>query len=79
MTDAEIKDLIKKEITEVAFRSVSDTDELIDQHILDSMSAVDLAVALEAAFGISIPFVDINKQQFHSVETLANYVRLKLT
>ena len=79
MTDEEIKDLIKKEITEVAFRSVSDTDELISQNILDSMGTVDLAVALEGAFGISIPFVDINKQQFHSVETLANYVRLKLT
>lgn len=78
MTDVEIKDLIKKEITEVAFRSVSDTDELIVQNILDSMSTVDLAVALEAAFGISIPFVDINNQQFHSVESLAKYVQLKL-
>ncbi len=78
MTDEEIKGLIKKEIAEVAFRSVSDTDDLIAQNILDSMGTVDLAVALESAFGISIPFVDINKQQFQSVETLAGYVRLKL-
>lgn len=77
MTDAEIKDLIKQEIQNVAFREVNDTDALLEQNILDSVGAVDLAVALEGIFGISIPFVDINKQQFHSVETLAAYVRLK--
>ena len=78
MTDAEIKELIKQEIATVAFTVVSDTDALLEQNILDSVGAVDLAVALEGIFGISIPFVDINKQRFHSVETLAEYVRLKM-
>lgn len=77
MTDTEIKDLIRQEIANIAFSTVNDTDALLEQNILDSVGAVDLAVALEGAFGISIPFVDINKQQFHSVETLAAYVRLK--
>ena len=77
MTDTEIKDLFKQEIANVAFAAVNDQDALLDQNILDSVGAVDLAVALEGVFGISIPFVDINKQQFHSVETLAAYVRLK--
>ncbi|MBP7515937.1 MAG: acyl carrier protein [Flavobacteriales bacterium] len=77
MTDTEIKDLIKQEIANIAFTTVNDTDALLEQNILDSVGAVDLAVALEGAFGISIPFVDINKQRFHSVETLAAYVRLK--
>lgn len=77
MTDTEIKDIIRQEVANVAFTTVSDSDALLEQNILDSVGAVDLAVALEGAFGISIPFVDINKQQFHSVETLAAYVRLK--
>ena len=77
MTDDEIKDRIKQEIANIAFTTVNDTDALLDQNILDSVGAVDLAVALESAFGFSVPFVDINKQQFHSVETLAAYVRLK--
>lgn len=77
MNEQEAKELIRSKIKEVAFRQVSDTDQLMEQHILDSMAAVDLAVALEAAFGISIPFVDINKQQFASVETLAAYIALK--
>ncbi|MBL7984849.1 MAG: acyl carrier protein, partial [Flavobacteriales bacterium] len=78
MTDDEIKDRIKLEIANIAFTSVNDTDALLDQNILDSVGAVDLAVALESAFGFSVPFVDINKQQFHSVETLLAYVLLKL-
>ncbi len=77
MTEAEIKELIKQEVRNVTFTTVSDEDALLDQNILDSVGAVDLAVALEGAFGISIPFVDINAQHFHSVNTLAAYVLLK--
>ena len=77
MTEAEIKELIKQEVRNVTFTSVNDEDALLNQNILDSVGAVDLAVALEGAFGISVPFVDINAQHFHSVNTLAAYVRLK--
>lgn len=76
--DAEAaKTIIKQEVENVVFRSVSDDDALLDQNILDSVGAVDLAVALEGAFGISIPFVDINKQHFHNVLTLLDYVQKK--
>jgi D-alanine--poly(phosphoribitol) ligase subunit 2 len=77
MEEQRIKELIRQEIQNVAFTAVNDDDALLDQNILDSVGAVDLAVALEGAFGISIPFVDINKQHFHSVDTLAAYVRIK--
>lgn len=76
--DAEsIKEVILQEIRNVAFRSVGENDALLDLNILDSVGAVDLAVALEGSFGISIPFVDINKQHFHSVLTLLAYVQKK--
>lgn len=71
------KTIIKQEVENVVFRGVSDDDALLDQNILDSVGAVDLAVALEGAFGISIPFVDINKQHFQSVLTLLEYVQKK--
>ncbi|QQR86440.1 MAG: acyl carrier protein [Flavobacteriales bacterium] len=76
--DAEAaKTIIKQEVENVVFRSVNDDDALLEQNILDSVGAVDLAVALEGAFGISIPFVDINKQHFQSVLTLLEYVQKK--
>ncbi|MFZ1686268.1 MAG: acyl carrier protein [Flavobacteriales bacterium] len=77
MDEQRIKEVIQQEVRNVAFRSVSESDALLEQNILDSVGAVDLAVALEGAFGISIPFVDINKQHFHSVLTLLDYVQKK--
>lgn len=77
MDAEETKTIIKQEVENVVFRSVNDDDALLDQNILDSVGAVDLAVALEGAFGISIPFVDINKQHFQSVLALLDYVQKK--
>ncbi len=72
-----IRTIIRQEVANVAFREVGDNDRLIEDRIIDSVGAVDLAVALEGAFGISIPFVDINNQHFASVDAIAAYVQLK--
>lgn len=77
MTPDEINAIIRREVANVAFREVSDTDRLLEDRILDSVGAVDLAVALEGAFGVNIPFVDINAQHFASVDSIAAYIQLK--
>ena len=71
------KAIIKQEVENVVFRSVNDDDALLDQNILDNVGAVDLAVVVEGALGISIRLVDINKQHFQSVLTLLEYVQKK--
>lgn len=78
MDDQQVKALIRQEVSNAAFRAVGDTERLLDDRVLDSVGAVDLAVALEGAFGISIPFVDINPQHFGSVDDLARYIAVKL-
>ena len=75
MTPEEIKEIIKQEIQNVAFVEVKDEDLLVEQNILDSVGAVDLAVALEGAFGIQVPFVDINGQHFKDLGSLVAYVQ----
>lgn len=72
-----IRSVIRQEVANVAFRDIRDDERLLEDRILDSVGAVDLAVALEGAFGISIPFVDINAQHFASVDSIAAYVELK--
>jgi acyl carrier protein len=69
---------IQQAVKNICFKSVEPSDALISTKILDSINAVDLAVELENEFGISIPFVDINEQHFESVNTINNYVQLKL-
>lgn len=78
MESTEIRARIKDEIRNVAFISVKDDDLLIEQGLLDSMSTVDLAVALESAFHVQIPFVDINNQHFKSVDSIEAYLRVKM-
>ena len=77
MSPEEVKEIIRQEIQNVAFVQVKDDDLLLEQNILDSVGTVDLAVALEGAFGIQIPFVDINGQQFRDVGSLLAYVQRK--
>ena len=77
MSADEIKAIIRQEIQNVAFVEVKDDDLLVEQNILDSVGAVDLAVALEGAFGIQIPFVDINGQVFRDVDAIHSYVERK--
>jgi acyl carrier protein len=78
MDEQQVKALIRREVANAAFREVGDAERLLDDRVLDSVGAVDLAVALEGVFGISIPFVDINPQHFGSVDDLARYIALKL-
>jgi len=46
-------------------------ERLVDDGILDSLDIVSLVTALNAAFGVSIPAVDILPDNFNSVEAMA--------
>ena len=41
---------------------------------LDSIDALELAVAIERRFHVSIPDEEVGKQAFRSIDTLATYV-----
>jgi acyl carrier protein len=45
---------------------------------LDSVDALELVVALEKEYGISIPSQDVDKKVFTSVATLAEFVERRL-
>jgi acyl carrier protein len=77
MSPQEIKAIIRQEVANVAFREVGDAERLLEDRIVDSVGAVDLAVALEGALGVAIPFVDINAQHFGSMDAIAAYIQLK--
>lgn len=78
MEDIAITEVVKACIKTISFKTVTNTDTLIESGILDSISLIDLATSLEEAFSIQIPLVDINKQQFATVLTIAHYIKAKL-
>ena len=70
-------EIIKEKIKEVAFKKVSDTDELFKSGILSSILVVDLATTLEDEFNISIPFTEITLENFSTPELIKNYIESK--
>lgn len=74
---AETISIIKDKIREVAFKKVSDTDELIKSGILSSILVVDLATMLEEEFNISIPFTEITPENFSTPELIQKYIETK--
>jgi acyl carrier protein len=74
---AETLAIIKDKIKEVAFKKVSDTEELIKSGILSSILVVDLATLLEEEFKISIPFTEITVENFSTPELIKKYIDTK--
>ena len=70
----ELKQFIKKEIANITFKDVMDDDSLITSGLLDSITLVDLVVSIEDESDIEIPFTDINKQNFETLNTIMTYL-----
>jgi acyl carrier protein len=70
-----VKDQIRKQIRKLVFRPVADDELLVSTNVLDSIAIVDLAVALENESGITIPFTDISKDNFDSINLINQYLQ----
>jgi acyl carrier protein len=55
-----------------------DDSLLYGQAGFDSISLMEFVLRLEDTFGISIPDADLDPDIFHSVKTVASYVRTRL-
>jgi acyl carrier protein len=73
-----MEDFIIKIIRELTFSSVTSTDSLWKDNILDSITIVELVVELEREYNISIPFNEIVTENFETVERISNYLVSKI-
>ena len=62
------------EVSAVVLRPVKSSESLLKSQLLDSVSLLDLAVALEKRFALRIPNGDLNADNFDSVEKIASYL-----
>jgi acyl carrier protein len=65
--------LIQK-IEELSFTEVSKSDRLWTDKILDSITIVELVVAIEIQFGVKVPNADIIVENFDSIDLIADYI-----
>ena len=71
----EIKIFIQNEIMNLAFVKVAFEDSLIKSKILDSISVVDLLVAIEEKTQKKIPQHLINDNNFDSINSIAKTLK----
>ena len=73
----EIEKFIIEKIEELTFTTVTADDKLWSDKILDSITIVELAVALELNYGIKIGNSEITVENFDSVSELVKFVTNK--
>jgi acyl carrier protein len=72
-----MENFIIDKIEEIAFTTVSKTDSLWEEKVLDSITIVELVVELENEFKIKIPFNEIIVENFETVERIVAYIQTK--
>ena len=78
MNNTELIEIVKQAIKNTCFKTIANNESLLESGIIDSIALIDLSVALEQRFSITIPFVDVNKQHFETVEKIADYLKIRL-
>ena len=73
MPIAEIEAKLAQLIEAIILTSVDPDTLLIESGLIDSLSAVDVALAVEREFGVKIPPTEIDVH-LESVHTLAQYI-----
>ena len=71
----EIKIFIQNEIKNLAFVKVEYDDSLIKSKVLDSISIVDLLVAVEEKTGKNIPQHLINEENFDTINIIVETLK----
>ncbi|MBS1648034.1 MAG: hypothetical protein JST67_11900 [Bacteroidetes bacterium] len=75
LPEDEMNSLIVTLLKEIAFYSVTSSHEnLLDNGALNSITLVELALALEKKCSVQIPFLEINRANFTSIDTIKNLI-----
>ena len=73
----DIRDFLRNEIESLVFQKVSDDESLIKSKLLDSITVVDLMVAIEEQTGVHIPAGDVNADNFDTINLTVAYLEKK--
>ncbi|MBR0148444.1 MAG: acyl carrier protein [Lachnospiraceae bacterium] len=67
----ELLELLSNEFPEIDFE---ESDTMVDDGILDSLTITGIIAAITMEYGIEIPFEEISEDNFNSIDALADLV-----
>ena len=70
----DLKEFIQNEISSLAFKKVGFSDSLIKSKLLDSITLIDLIVAIEEKTGKKVPQHLINDDNFESIDIITETI-----
>lgn len=72
-----LRDFLIQEIKNITFKTVTSDESLIQSGLLSSITVVDLVVAIEEQYNIKIPFIEITKNNFDTIELIIQFLKGK--
>ncbi len=69
-----LQEFLHEEVQKLAFREVSSSESIAKSRLLDSITLIDLAVSIEEAYHIKIPFTEITDENFDSIDLIIAYL-----
>lgn len=69
-----IEQFLIQKIEELSFTEVRKSDRLWTDKILDSITIVELVVAIEIQFGVKVPNAHIIVENFDSIDLITDYI-----
>lgn len=74
-----IREFLQQKIEELSFTKVTFEEPVISTKVLDSISVVDLLVAIEEHTGIFISNSEYQEEKFDSIELIVEFLKSKGT
>jgi acyl carrier protein len=71
---AQLAEYIKNEVIRNRHASLDESEDLISAGILDSLGILQLVAFIHDAFGIDVPDEDVVFENFHSLESITEYL-----
>jgi len=78
MNHSEIILFLKETMNEIAFTEVTEDESLFISKLIDSISFVDLLVAIEEKMNIKIKQNEVNTENFDTVHQITTFIENKL-
>lgn len=75
---SQLSQYIAAQILKQPQRTISPTEPLISNGLIDSFSLVDLSLYIEDSYGVKIDDTELNKDTFDSLEQLSYLIRSRL-
>ena len=76
---SEIRDFIKNDILEDLSVKISVNDNLLSEGLLDSLGLMRTIRFIEKTYKISVPFEDINVDNFNCINSINDYINRVIT